>query len=184
MTLNPRASPILASPSDVEAKGSAFVHLHQTGGAGAGEGAEAAAAPSYLMLVPAMVAALRVRLEESRGSVDMVDHTEQEAGLGMLGLQAAEFGGPRWHTLATAGHRPAVRTAVAAGLGSHCLGGNPDCRREPEGNPGCSCSCTLRSSLPTEKKPERSTQTGWREILIKLDTGISHLSTRKKKTAH
>ncbi len=86
-----------------------------------------------------MVAALRVRLEESRESVDMVDHRKEEPGLGKLGLQAAGFGVPRWHTLATAvGRTPAGHTAVAvaAGLGSHCIRG----RLESGGNPDCSCS--------------------------------------------
>lgn len=137
----------------VGARASAFVHLHQEEGAGEA-GAGAAAAPSYLMLVPRMVAALLVRLQESLGSVDTLDQTDAEVGLRTLGSQVAVFEARCWHTLAIAVRKPAVRiaAAAAAGLGSRCILGTV----EPGDNPGTAeagrcCSCTLRSSPPTEQ---------------------------------
>lgn len=119
---NHPATPIFAGPGVVGARASDFVHLHQEGGA-EGAGAGAAAAPSYLMRVPRVVAALLVRLQESLGSVDTLDQKDAEVGLRTLGSKAAVFEARWWHTLAIAGRKPAVRIAAAAALGSRCIPG-------------------------------------------------------------
>lgn len=106
------------------------------------------------MLVPAsVVAGLRARLEGSR-PVDIADRTAEEAGLRTRGPHLAECVARQWHTLATAGCKPAAR--IAAGLGSRCVPGS----LAQGGSPGTAevahCSCILRNSPPIEKPVTRN----------------------------
>lgn len=80
----------------------------------------------------------------------MVGHAAEEAGLRKLEPQAAEIG-VRWHTLATAGHKPVVRIAVdvaVAGLGNHCIHGRREAWGSLDTAEQCRCCSHILRSIP------------------------------------